>query len=190
MEISTPVSMMTAAARRFGWNGSPGQPKGILGLAAVAAVPVADDVILCRFIRPHRDHWSVRDQRLKPGAFKDIRGDLSVWDVARLEQHSVSVADLLIEALAGCGQAQHTAGDYRQLATEAAAAISYPLQVAVERRTGDEFVAEPWRQWSYAHIQVETADGGNAAREREALYEFRRLLALNARLIVPPDWGN
>ena len=153
-------------------------------------MPVADEVILCRFIRPHRDHWSVRDQRLKPGAFKDSRGDLSVWDVGRLEQHSVPVADLLIDALTGCGQAQHTARDYREFAAEAAAEVNYPLQVAVERRTGDEFVAEPWRRWSYAHIQVETAAGGNAARERDVLAEFRRLLALNARLIVPPDLGN
>lgn len=151
---------------------------------------VPDAVVLCRFIRPHRDHWSVRDQRLKPGAFKDNRGGLSVWDVALLEQHSASIADLLIDALSGYGQAHHTAGDYRQFADDAAADAGYPMQAAVERRTGGEFVAEPWREWSYAHIQVETSASGDTEREKDALSEFRRLLALNACFTTAPTFGN
>ena len=153
-------------------------------------MPVPDAVVLCRFIRPHRDHWSVRDQRLKAGAFKDSRGGLSVWDVGLLEQHSVLIADLLIDALSGYGQSHHTAGDYRQFADDAAAAVNHPLPVEIERRTGDEFVAAPWRKWSYAHIQVEPPASGNAGSEKDALSEFRRLLALNARLIIPPTLGN
>lgn len=148
-------------------------------------MPVADEVILCRFIRPHRDYWNVRDQKPRAGAFKDSRGGLSVWDVALLEQHSVPIADLLIDALSGYGQSHHTAGDYRQFADDAAAAVGHLLPVEIERRTGAEFVTEPWRKWSYAHIQVETS-----ASAKEVIFEFRRLLALHARLIVPPTFGN
>lgn len=151
---------------------------------------VPDDVIICRLIRPDRDYWSVREQRPKASVFKDNRGGLSVWDVALLEQHSASIADLLIDDLSGYGQSHHTAGDYRQFADDAAADAGYSLQVAVERRTGDEFVVESWREWSYAHIQVETSASSDTEREKAALSEFRRLLAFNVRFVIPPTIGN
>lgn len=145
-------------------------------------MPVPDADLLCRFIRP-RD-WSPEGGRPRPGAFKDRRG-LSLWHLGLLEQHSVSPEDLLIESLTGCGQAQHTAGDYRQAAADAAELAGRPLQIAVEWRTEYRFVAEPWWPWRYAHIQAETSLGDD-----EVQIKFRRLLALNARLVVPPDLGN
>ena len=143
-------------------------------------LPIPADDILCRFVRP-RD-WSVRDQRLRPGAFKDNRG-LSLGHTERLRQHSVALESLLIDNLAGYGQAHHTAGDYLRFALEAAERESQPLSLQVEWRPEDEYVAEAWRQWAYAHVQVETETDAGA---EEVLIEFRRLLAMNARWSTPP----
>lgn len=145
-------------------------------------MPVPDSDLLCRFIRL-RD-WSPSEGRPRPGAFKD-RSGLSLWHLGLLEQRSASPEDLLIESLTGCGQAHHTAGDYRQSAADAAQLAGRPLQIAVEWRTERNFVSEPWWPWRYAHIQAETILGDDEVQIR-----FRRLLAIRARLIIPPTLSN
>ena len=94
----------------------------------------------------------------------------------------MSLEDLRIAHLAGCGQAHHTVGDYLRFATEAAESEGVPFRVQVEFRSENEYVAEPWLLWAYAHVQVEAIEG-----PPNFLLEFRRLLALNARYVVPPD---
>ena len=138
---------------------------------------VPDNDTVCRFVRS-RD-WNKRDNRPKTGAFK--QAGLSVWHQERLRERGVSLRDLQIEHLAGSGQAHHKAGDYRRFADEAAQTAGVPFQVQVEWRPGDEYVAEHWRQWRYAHIQVEATEGPS-----DFPLEFRRLLAVNARPVVPP----
>ena len=140
-------------------------------------MPVPLDDILCRFIRP--SDWGKRDNRPRPGAFK--QASLSVWHKDSLEEQRVALEDLLIEHLTGYGQAHHAAGDYISLAGEAAGLEGIPFQVRVEWRPGDEHVAEPWRRWRYAHVQVETIIGPD-----NFLIEFRRQLALNCREVVAP----
>lgn len=138
--------------------------------------------MVCRFIRPQ--DWSRDHQRPRAGAFKDNRGGFSVWRLDRLQQQSVPIADLLIAELLGCGQAHHTAGDYSDFAALAAQEKDQPLQVQVEWRTEDEYVTPAWRQWSYAHAQVEidvTQD------TNEVLKEFRRLLSLECRALTAPS---
>lgn len=137
--------------------------------------------MVCRFIRPQ--DWSRDHQRPRAGAFKDNRGGLSVWHLERLQQQSVAIEELLIKDLAGWGQAHHTAGDYSDFATLAAQEKDQPLQVQVKWRPEDEYVSQPWRQWSYAHAQVEidlTHD------TNEVLKEFRRLLSMECRAVNAP----
>ena len=141
-------------------------------------MPVLSPDTLCRFVRP-RD-WSERENRPRPGAFK--QAGLSVWHQDKLRERGVALSDLLIEHLAGHGQARHTAGDYVLIAGEAAEQEATPLQVRVEWRPEDEYVAEPWRRWNYAHAQVETIVG---PAQFTPLY--RKLLALGARAVIPPD---
>ena len=143
-------------------------------------MPVAAEDIVCRFIRPA--DWSRRDQRPRPGAFKDRRG-ISLWHRKRLRQQAVALEDLLIEHLTGWGQAHHQAGDYADLAAIAAEKEGQSLQVRVEWRPEDEYVAPAWRPWRYAHAQgeTETIDGAE-----EVLIEFRRLLAIKSRLAIAP----
>lgn len=141
-------------------------------------MPVPPDDILCRFIRP--DDWSSQNGRPRPGAFK--QASLSVWHKDRLLERQVSLEDLRIGHLTGCGQAHHTAGDYLQLALTAAQTEGTPFQVQVEWRPEDECVEEPWRRWAYAHVQVEATEG-----PPKFLKEFRWLLTLHTRVVVPPD---
>ena len=140
-------------------------------------MPVPEDDILCRFIRP-RD-WSRILNRPKPAAFKQAA--LSVWHEARLRERNVLLTDLLIEHLAGFGQAHHTAGDYHDCAREAARRDGEPFQVQVEWRPEDQYVAEPWREWNYAHVQVEATEG-----PQQFLPEFRRILAERSRHSYTP----
>ena len=134
--------------------------------------------ILCRFIRP--DDWSKRDNRPRPGAFKQAA--LSVWHKDRLLAHQVQLEDLRIEHLAGYGQAHHTVADYLQLACQASQTEGVLFQVQVEWRPEDQYVEKPWRRWQYAHVQVEAIEGPD-----RFLAEFRRLLAQNSRAAIPPD---
>ena len=141
-------------------------------------MPVPEDDILCRFIRPK--DWSRILNRPKPGAFKQAA--LSVWHDARLRERGFSLEDLRIDHLAGYGQSHHTAGDYIDCAREAAQRDGEPFQVQVEWRPEDQYVAEPWRHWRYAHVQVEAIEG-----PAQFLPEFRRVLAERARVVIPPD---
>lgn len=141
-------------------------------------MPVPEDDILCRFIRPK--DWSRILNRPKPGAFKQAA--LSVWHQTRLHERGASLTDLLIENLTGFGQAHHTAGDYKTCAREAEKREGEPFQVQVEWRSENQYVAEPWREWSYAHVQVEATKGPD-----QFLPEFRRVLAERSRVVIPPD---
>lgn len=141
-------------------------------------MPVPSPDTLCRFVRP-RD-WSERENRPRPGAFK--QAGLSVWHQDKLRGRGVALSDLLIEHLAGHGQARHTAGYYVELARETERLEGQPFRVRVEWRPDDEFVAEPWRQWNYAHVQVETEAG-----PPNFLARYCRLLALRASVVIPPD---
>ena len=138
---------------------------------------VSDGDMLCRFIR--KKDWSKRDQRPKPGAFKQAL--LSVWHEGELMARQVPIEDLQIEHLAGTGQAYHTADDYKAFAEKASDLEGVQFAVQVEWRPGDEYVEEPWRPWSYAHVQVEAVEGPQAF-----LVEFRRMLAQNVRRQVNP----
>lgn len=141
-------------------------------------MPVPAYDVLCWFIRP--TDWSRRENRPRPGAFKQAA--LSVWHIERLRAQGVAPEDLRLEHLRGCGQAHHTAGDYRTLAIEASAIDGVPFQVQVEWRPEDQYVGEPWRAWAEAHVQVEAIEG-----PPNFTPEYRRLLALNMRRYAPPD---
>ena len=141
-------------------------------------MPVPEDDIVCRFIRPN--DWSKRDQRPRPSAFKQAA--LSVWHRDRLRSRNAALEDLRIEQLSGYGQAHHTTGDYLAFADEAEEIEDQQFKVQVEWRPEDQHVDEPWRQWRYAHVQVEAVEGPD-----KFLVEFRRLLALNSRVAIPPD---
>lgn len=142
-------------------------------------MPVPNSDIVCRFIKPDRNTWNSNLNQPKQRAFK--QAGLSVWHQERLGANGVNLQDLLIENLAGYGQAHHTAGDYLKFALQAAKSENVCFQVQVEWRRGDRYVNPAWRQWSYAHVQVEATKG-----PPDFPLEFRRLLAANARSVVPP----
>ena len=54
--------------------------------------------------------------------------------------------------------------------------------VVVVWRWEDQYVAESWRRWNYAHVQVEATSG-----PAQFTPEYRALLATNCRHSVPPD---
>jgi len=141
-------------------------------------VPVLEEDIVCRFVRSQ--DWSSRESRPRPGAFK--QADLSVWHLEILQTQGVRVEDLRVEQLVGAGQAHHLVSDYLDLARSASEKAETPFAVRVEWRPEDEFVAEPWRPWRFAHVQVEATEG-----PAQFLPEYRWLLAVNSRYLVPPD---
>lgn len=141
-------------------------------------MPVPEGDTLCRFVRAK--DWSNRDNRPKPGAFKQHR--LSVWHTSILDQKGAALSDLCIGSLEGSGRAFHTAGDYLRIAAEASSLEQTPFAVRVEWRSEDEFVGEEWRQWRYAHVQVESVRGPG-----DFLPEFRRQLALQTRSTAAPE---
>ena len=144
-------------------------------------MPVPPEGMVCRFIRPK--DWNKANQSPKPSAFKDKRGGLSVWRLERLQQQSVPIEDLLIDHLAGWGQAHHLAGDYTDFAAQATRQTGQPLQAKVEWRPEDEYVAPPWRQWSHAHAQAEV----NVTEATiDAFARFCRLLSVNCRATTAP----
>ena len=106
-------------------------------------MPVPQDDMLCRFVRP-RD-WNQGTGRPSQRAF--AQPGLSVWHIGSLLERGVSLEDLRIEHLAGYGQAHHTTGDYLRFAAEAAESEGTPFQVTVEWRHENEYVTEPWRTW-------------------------------------------
>ena len=141
-------------------------------------MPVPPDDMVCRFISPM--HWSRRENQPREGAFK--QEGLSVWHQDKLHDHGVALEDLRIENLVGYGQAHRQAGDYTELARQVSENAGEPFQVQVEWRPEDEYVDPPWRQWRYAHVQVEAIAGPS-----QFLRRFRKLLTANSRVVIPPD---
>ncbi len=141
-------------------------------------MPVPPDDMLCRFISPM--HWSTRENQPREGAFK--QEGLSVWHYGRLLENDVRLEDLLIENLAGFGQAHHLAGDYTDLAREVSEKSGEPFEVQVEWRPEYEHVGRPWHRWRYAHVQVEAIAG-----PAQFLRRYRKLLTVNSRVVIPPD---
>ena len=145
-------------------------------------MPVPASDIVCRFINPDRETWNPRLNTPTQRAFKPRRQEgLSVWHRKRLCERGIPLGNLLIENLVGYGQAHHTVGDYLALALQVAQDENEHFQVRVEWCPEDEYVRLPWRQWRYAHAEVEAIVG-----PADFLREFRRKLAANARCIVPP----
>ena len=138
-------------------------------------MPVPNNDVVCRFIRPSRNTWNREERRPKQQAFK--QEGLSVWHQGRLCARGIALEDLLIENLSGYGQAHHTAGDYREFARQVAE--NEPFEVQVEWRPDE--VTDSWRRWKCAHVQVEATEG-----PRTFPREFRRLLALHTRSVVSP----
>ena len=140
-------------------------------------MPVPPDDIVCRFINPDRKTWNPNLNQPTQRAFK--QAGLSVWHQGRLRRRDVALEELLVENLAGYGQAHHQVSDYLALALQVEQEENVPCQVRVEWRPDE--VTEPWRQWRYAHAQVESTEG-----PPDFPLEFRRLLSANARTIVAP----
>lgn len=138
-------------------------------------MPVPNDDVVCRFIKPSNKTWSREESRPKQQAFRQER--LSVWHQRRLCERGISLKDLLIENLAGYGQAHHKAGDYLEFARQVAE--KEPCEVRVEWRP--EEVPDFWSRWDYAHVQVEATEGPS-----DFPREFRRMLALYTRSVVSP----
>ena len=138
-------------------------------------MPVPNDDVVCRFIKPGSKTWNREERRPKQQAFK--QAELSVWHQRRLCERGISLKDLLIENLAGYGQAHHKAGDYLKFARQVAE--QKPCEVRVEWRP--EEVPDFWRRWNYAHVQVEATEGPS-----NFPIEFRRMLALRTRSVVSP----
>ena len=142
-------------------------------------MPVPAEDTVCRFIR--QQDWNKRDKRPKTQAFK--QAGLSLWHQKRLCDKNILLEELQIENLAGSGQSHHKVGDYLEFACRSVTEEGEDsLRVQVEWRPEDEFVMEPWREWRFAHAQVEARRG-----PKQFTLEFRRLLALNARLNIPPS---
>ena len=142
-------------------------------------MPLPNDDILCRFIRDN--DWSARDNRPKTGAFKYKNRELSVWHKERLESEGVDLKQLRLAELSGSGQALHSVEQYfeaRQVAEE----NGDGFEMQVEFRPEDEYVSEAWRQWRYAHAQVEIVEGP----EKFPLV-FRAYLARRYHSVIPPD---
>ena len=128
----------------------------------------------------HQSH--ALEQSREPTEGRRIKQErLSVWHRDRLHEHGVVLEDLLIENLAGYGQAHHRAGDYTELARQVSENAGEAFQVQVEWRPEDEYVDPPWRQWRYAHVQVEAIAGPG-----QFLRRFRKLLTVNSRVVIPP----
>lgn len=147
-------------------------------------MPVPSDDMLCRFVPGNSNNWSDYNHRPRPPAFKGNNG-ISVWHIECLRRHGVLPNQLRIRGLRGYGQAHLTAGDYLEKAQEVENTLDVPLSIVVEWRTDDEYVEEPWREWAYAHVQVEHSEDAESA-----CVLFRQLLSKSARHVVPPDRFN
>ena len=146
-------------------------------------MPVPADDTVCRFIDPI--HWSVREGSPRETAFKPRDDeDLSVWHEGILRIEGATLDDLRIGSFEGNGKALHMAGRYLQAAKEASegAKEEFKVNIRVEWRTEEEFVEEQWREWAYAHVQVEAIRG-----PRKFTGRFRKLLAAKSKNTIPPD---
>lgn len=146
---------------------------------------IYDDDVLCRFIRPRKEYWSPQEHRPKAPLFKQPA--LSLWHEGRVAAKQSTLCDLQIEGLAGTGQAHHTAGDYRRFAEQAGEGEQEGLDLALCIQWEPAHVHPPWQRWQDAHVEVTTS---NTMDAKSALREFRRLLALNARVVIPPAFDD
>lgn len=144
-------------------------------------MPVPQEDIVCRFIR--YDKWSKRENRPRPGAFK--QPDLSVWHPERLRNKGVRLEDLQFDSLEGSGQALITVAEIFEAAQTAEQKKDGKLHVEVEWRP--ETVDEARQQWSYAHAQVETQTEGEPPSEEGGLMSaFRMELCKTAQCVSHP----
>ena len=148
---------------------------------------VPGDALLCRFIRD--SEWSEAKGRPKGDLF--AQPVWSAWNVDMLKQRSVDLDELRIGALAGSGRLLLTAADYRHFAEEASKlrdGVKLPLRIV--ERTDDDNVREMWRQWAYAHVDIEITNT-TAPNIRPVWIQFRNLLMTKtrerAREVTPPD---
>ena len=145
-------------------------------------MPVPEEDVVCRFVRSK--DWNKPERRPKAGAFKGKGVDLSVWHPARLKACGAQLEDLQFGHLARTGQAHYTAGDFGRIAREVEAEAQQRggtgrLDVTVE--WSPEQVAEAWKRWAYAHIDVRTEIDC-----KELGTAFRRALCTNARYLIAP----
>ena len=106
---------------------------------------------------------------------------MSVWHEGRLTECGVTLEELQLESLEDSGRAFHTVADYLELADEVEQKTGKSCELRIEWRSEDCNVLEHWRQWRYAHVQVEMMDGS-----RFLPPSLRNLLALKARRLDAP----
>ena len=145
-------------------------------------MPVPEEDIVCRFVRSK--DWSTLERRPKAGAFKGKGVDLSVWHPARLQAYGAQLEDLQFGPLAGTGQAHYTAGGFGRIASKVEAEAqgrceTGRLDVIVE--WSPDQVAEEWKRWAYAHIDIRTQTDC-----QELGIAFRRALCFTAQHLIPP----
>lgn len=135
--------------------------------------------LVCRFIRPDKIYWNIKEKRPKQRAFHDKSG-LSIWHEKRLTQHDASFDDLLIDSLSGFGKAHHTIADYFDLAHKSAQKKSPNFSIRINWRPCT--VESPWQQWKRAHLEVDISPD-----PRGANLLLRQWLAINARCPTAPE---
>ena len=145
-------------------------------------MPVHPDHPLCRFVKGQSDCWDPNENRPRVGAFKDKRfTNISVWDVEELGVRGVSVEVLRIGPLSDHGQALLTVQDYLDAAKEAGEERGVQLDIEVEWRPDE--TSTIWREWAYAHVQVEYSPD---EKFNSAIKRFRQILARKAWNLIPP----
>ncbi len=137
-----------------------------------------DDVVR-RFIRPHKTYWDKEAKRPKQRAFHDKSG-LSIWHHDELATMGASFDDLVIESLAGFGQAHHTIGDYYRLAQDAAQEKGTTFSIDIDWRP--DTVDPPWQQWRQAHMEIDIPPDPRGANTL-----LRQKLALNTVYASAPE---
>ena len=146
-------------------------------------MPVPNDETVCHFIRP--SDWSEPLKRPKAKSFK--QKDLSVWHEGRLADQGATLDTLRFGEFTGAGKLRLTADDYLNIATKVALKTGSTFELRLEWRPEDEFVGPEFRQWRYAHVQVEMLDPSM----KHFPSEFRELVGIMGMRkkgsVVPPD---
>ena len=142
------------------------------------------DHLLCRFIQGSSSHWNDNDGIPRVGAFKDKREpSISVWNANLLAEKKVRIEQLLKDALKDYGRVYLTVQDCFDAALEAENVLSEPFGIIVVPRTEDDYVAKGWREWAYAHVQIEYSGD---KRLNHVVQEFRRCLVRRVKDPIPP----
>ena len=148
-------------------------------------MPLPPEDTVCRFIRD--GEWSKREGRPRPGAFK--QPGLSIWHSDRLQANGARLEDLQFGSLQGSGQALLTLEQILEAARCAERKKEGMLRVAVEWRP--DTVGEAWRQWSYAHAEMETEARDKPPPEENwdggLMSAFRMMLCTKAQCNPPPE---